>query len=95
MIITTITKIIELPNDEKALLTINESKKRFHILSITKELKDNEFFPESQKKINEMINQGYELVPFEKVPDHLDKCEIHDVNGKVVSRCTIDLSDNK
>jgi len=68
---------------DEGFLTINEDRKRFHILAIAK---DKRIIKSCKKLINKMKNKGYELVPFENCCEPGDEIEIHDKNGTVKKR---------
>jgi len=66
---------------DEGVLTINEERKRFHILAIGKNKKL--LFKNGKKIINEMKKKGYNFVPFEDCCEPGDEIEIHDKNGNI------------
>ncbi len=89
----TISKIIDHCNRAYSLLTINEGKKRFHMLMAGDKKIKKGIFSAGQKKLSDLIRAGYTLVPFEEVFDHMDECEMYDIKGNLVKAGRMDLSE--
>ena len=87
----TICSVIEHDNGDRSILTVNEEKKRYHILLIGKDVK--KMFSPGQKKMREYKRNGYQLVPSENVFDDGDEFEAYDAKGNLMESGRMDCSD--
>lgn len=91
----TITKTINEGNDNHSILTVNEEKKRFHVLIACNDGLKKTPFKLATQRVKTMKDKGYTLVPFEDVFDHMGESEIYDKDNNLISSGIMDLSENK